>query len=108
MNMRMGPINMGHDEKSMAALRPAHCRFIADCQRRFCVQLTGRERLADLIAQYIRIPPLLPARDGLVLGLAQKKLRVGGYGIALIGADQHTVQRLFRVLPIVETVRQGL
>ncbi len=61
--------------------------------------------MADLIAQHIGVPFLLPARNGFVPGLAQKKLAVSGEGVALVGADQDPVQCLGRVLAVVETVR---
>ena len=98
--------------KQMAAqegipLGPAHCQLIADVQRLLRVQLPRGERLADLIAQHVGAPLLLPARDGFVPDLAQKKLAAGGEGVALVGADQGPVQGLFRVLTVVEAVRQG-
>ena len=104
----MGPVCVGHHEKSVIALRPAHSQFIADLQRRLRVKLPRRKRLADLIAQHIRVPFLFPACDSLVLGLAQKKLRIGCHRVALVGADQGPVQRLFWIFPIVETVLHGL
>ena len=98
--------------KQMAAkegipLGPAHCQLIADVQRLLRVQLPRGERLADLIAQHVGVPFLLPARDCFIPGLAQKKFAAGGEGVALVGADQGPVQGLFRVLTVVEAVRQG-
>ena len=61
--------------------------------------------MANLIAQHVGVPLLLPARDGFVPGLAQKKLAISGKGVALVGADQGPVQCLFRVLAVVEAVR---
>lgn len=98
---------MGHHEESVFPLGPAHRQLIADVQRLLRVQLPRGERLTDLIAQHIGVPLLLPARDGFVPGLAQKKLAVSGEGVALIGADQRPVQSLFRVLAVVEAVRHG-
>lgn len=108
MDVGMGPVNMGNHEKGVFPFCPAHSRFIADGQRLLRGQFTGREGLADLIAQHIGVPLLLPACYRLILGLAQKKFRVGGHRVALIGADQSAVQSFLRVLPIVETVREGL
>ena len=103
----MGPVRVGHHEESVFSLGPAHRQLIADVQRLLRVQLPRGERLADLIAQHVGVPLLLPARDGFVPGLAQKKLAVSGEGVALVGADQGPVQCLFRVLAVVEAVRQG-
>lgn len=98
---------MGHYEESVLALGPAHRQLTPDVQRLLRVQLPRGERLADLIAQHIGVPFLLPARDGFIPGLAQKKLAVSGEGVALVGADQGPVQGLFWVLAVVEAVRQG-
>ena len=67
-NVRL--VRVGGNEKGVLALCPAHRRFIADAVGLLRRDLPGFERLADLIAQHIGIPPLLPACDGLVLGLA--------------------------------------
>ena len=61
---------VGGNEKGVFALCPAHCRFIADAVRLLRRDLPGFERLADLIAQHIRVPPLLPACGGFVLCFA--------------------------------------
>ena len=61
---------VGGNEKGILALCPAHRRFIADAVGLLRRDLPGLERLADLIAKHIRVPPLLPACGGLVLGFA--------------------------------------
>lgn len=106
MDVGVGPVRVGHHEESVLPLGPAHRQLIADVQRLLRVQLPRGERLADLIAQHVGVPLLLPARDCFVAGLAQKKFAVSGEGVALIGADQGPVQGLFRVLAVVEAVRQ--
>ena len=108
MDVGVGPVRVGHHEESVLPLGPAHCQLIADIQRLLRVQLPRGEGLADLIAQHVGVPLLLPARDGFIPGLAQKKLRVGGEGVALVGADQSPVQGLDRVLSVVKAVRHGL
>ena len=67
-----------------------------------------REGLPDLIAQHIRVPFLLPACNHFVPGLRQKKLRVGGPGVTLIGHDKLALFRLVRVLAVVKAVPHGL
>lgn len=56
------------------------------------------------LAEHVRVLLLLPARDGLELGLGKQKLRVGGHRVALIGADQLSVQCLCRVLAVVKSI----
>lgn len=96
------------DKKGVLALCPAHGRFIADTVCLLRGNFSGLKRLPDLIAQYVGIPLLLPARDGFILGLAQKKLSIGGHVVALIGGNELAAIRFFRVLAVVETVFQGL
>lgn len=82
--------------------------FIADAVGLLRRDLPGLEGLANLIAQHIRVPPLLPACGSLVLGLAQKALSIGGHVVAAVGRDQFAALRLVRVLPIVKPLFQGL
>ena len=101
MDVGVGPVRMGHHKESVFPLGTAHRHLIADVQRLLRVQLPRGEGLADLIAQHIGVPLLLPACNGFVPGLAQKKFAAGGEGGALVGADQGPVQGLFRVLAVV-------
>lgn len=59
-------------------------------------------------SQHIGVPPLLPARGGLVLGLGEQELRIGGHIVALVGGNQFAALRFVRVLPIVKPLFQGL
>ena len=104
----MAAVCMGGNEKGVFALRPAHGCLISHTVCLLGGDLSGLERLADLIAQHIRIPPLLPARDGLVFCLGEQELRIGGHVVALIGGDQLPALGLVRVLPIFKTVFQRL
>ena len=63
-------VRVSGNEKGILALCPAHRRFIADAVGLLRRDLPGFERLADLIAQHIRVPPLLPACGGFVLCFA--------------------------------------
>ena len=63
---------------------------------------------SDSTAHYICIPPLLPTRGGLVLGLGEQELGIGSHVVALIGGNQFVALRLSRVLPIVKPLFQGL
>ena len=99
---------VGGDKKGVLSLCPAHGRFIAHPVCLLRGDLTRAKGLPDLIAQHIRIPPLFPARDSLVLCLCQKKLGVGGTVVALIGGNQFAALGFLRVLSIVKTVFQRL
>lgn len=92
------------DEKGILALCPAHRRFIADAVGLLRRDLPGLERLADLIAKHISVPPLLPACGSLVLGLAQKELSVGGHVVAAVGRDHLAALGLVRVFAVVKTI----
>ena len=96
------------NEKGVLALCPAHRRFVAYPVCLFWGNLARLERLADLIAQHIGIPPLLPARGGLVLSFGEQKLRIGCHVVTLVGGNQFAALRLVRVLPIVKPILQGL
>lgn len=99
---------VGGNEKGVSALCPAHGRFIAYPVCLLRGDFPRLEGLADLIAEHIRVPLLLPARDGLVLGLCQKKLGVGCAVVTLIAGDQLTALGLVRVLPVVKAVFEAL
>ena len=99
---------MGGNEKSVLPLCPAHSRFIAHPVCLLRGDLSRTEGLPDLIAQHIRIPPLLPARDGFVLCLCQQKLGIGCAVVALIGGNELPALGFLRVLAVVETVFQRL
>ena len=101
-------VYVGGNEKGILPLCPAHRRFIADAIGLLRRDLPGLEGLANLIAQHIRVPPLLPACGSLVLGLAQKELSIGGHVVAAVGRDQFTALGLVRVLPVVKPFFQGL
>ena len=99
---------MGGNEKGVLPLCPAHSRFIAHPVCLLRGDLSRTEGLPDLIAQHIRIPPLLPARDGFVLCLCQQKLGIGCAVVALIGGNELPALGFLRVLAVVETVFQRL
>ena len=101
-------IRVGGDEKSVVAFRPAHGRFIAYPVCLLRGDLSRLEGLADLIAQHIGLPALLPTRGSLVLGLGKQELGVGSHVVALIGGDQFAALGLVRVLPVVQAAFEGL
>ena len=70
--------------------------------------LPGDKGLADLVAEYIRLPLLFPARDSLILCLGEQELGIGGLVVALIGGNELPALGFLRVLPIVQSVFQRL
>ena len=99
---------VGGNEKGVVALRPAHGRFIAHPVCLLRGDLSRGKGLADLIAEHIRVPFLLPARDGLVLGLGQQELGVGGHVVALVSGNQFPALGLVGIFPVVKAVFEGL
>ena len=99
---------MGGDEKGVLALCPAHGRFIAYPVRLLGGNLPRGKGLADLIAEHIRVPFLLPARDSLVLGLRQQELGVAGLWVALLNGNQFTALGLVGIFPVVKAVFEGV
>ena len=99
---------VGGNEKGVLALRPAHGHFIAQPVCLLRGDLSGLERLPDLIAQHIGVPPLLPARGGLVLGLGQQELRIGCHVVTGVGRNQFSTLGLVRVFTVVKTAFQRL
>ena len=99
-------IGMGGNEKGVFSLRPAHGRFIAYPVGLLRGNLPGSKGLADLIAEYIRIPLLLPARDGLVLCPGEQELGISSLVVALIGRNELAALCLVRVFSVVQTILQ--
>ena len=99
-------VRVGSNKKGILALCPAHGRFIADAVCLLRRDLTGAKGLAHLIGDHVM--PLLPPCDGLVLPLGVKKLRISGFGVALIGGDQLAALRLIWILGIVDAVSQAV
>ena len=92
------------DEKGVSSFQKPLGKLIAYAVRVLRRDLTGLEGLAYLIGDHVAL--LLPAGEGFVLPLGEKKLRVGGFRVAFVGGDQLAALRLFRVLGIVDAVSQ--
>ena len=67
--VNVGLVGMGADQKGVLALRPPHAELVAYRLGLFRGDFAGEEGLPDLVAENIRVGLLLPARDGLILGL---------------------------------------
>jgi hypothetical protein len=97
--MDMVAVDMRCDEKGVFAFCPAHSRFVSYAVGFLRRYFAGNKRLPDLIAQNIRVPFLLPARDSFVFGFGKQKFRVGGFMVAHIRGNQFALLRFLRVLP---------
>ncbi len=94
------------DEKGVSAFQKPLGKLIAYAVRVLRRDLTGLEGLAHLIGDHVAL--LLPAGEGFVLPLGEKKLRVGGFRVAFVGGDQLTALRLIWILGIVDAVSQAV
>ena len=104
--MDMFFIRMGGNEKGVFALCPAHGCFIAYPVGLLRGNLPGGKGLADLIAEHIRLPLLLPTCDRFILCPGEQELGIGGLVVALIGRNELAVLGFIRVFPIVQTILQ--
>ena len=94
------------NEKGVSAFQKPLGKLIAYAVRVLRRDLSGLKGLAHLIGDHV--VPLLPPGDGLVLALGVKKLRISGFGVALIGGDQLAALRLIWILGIVDAVSQAV
>ena len=106
--MDMGLVRVGGDDELVLSLRPPHSQLIADTVGILRRDFPGKEGLAYLVAKYILVHLLLPARGGLVPAFPQKKFSVHRGRVTFISGDMFPFFRLDRVLPIVGTVLYGL
>lgn len=102
----MGLVDMGCNNESMVALRPAHCRFVAHLICFFRGYFSGLEGLAYLIGDDVIL--LLSAGDMLILPFGKKKFFISSLGIAFIGADKLAVIGFCSILRVVGAVSQTL
>ena len=102
----MSFVDMGCNNESMVALRPAHCRFVAHLICFFRRDFSGLEGLAYLISDDVIL--LLSAGNVLILPFGKKKFFIGSLGITLIGTDKFTVIGFCCILRVVSAVSQTL
>ena len=104
--MDMVPVYMGADDKGVVAFRQLQRKLPADLVRLFRRDLAGLKGLAKVISDHI-VRASLSAGEIYILAFRQKKLRVGGTGVALMAVDQPPVIRLLRIFHIVDNVGYG-
>ena len=105
MVMDMCPVGMSRYDESIFALGEAHCQFVAHLVGLLGGDLTGLERLPDLIGDHIIF---LSAPCGkFVLPLGQHKFLVCGQWAALVATDQLSPVRFVRILRVVRAAFQA-
>ena len=107
--MNVFPVCVGGNNKRILALGKPHGKFIAHLVGFFGGDLTGLERLPNLIGDHITF---LPTSSGkFILPLGQHKFFVHRQRAALVAADKFTLFGFLRVLCIVcaafQTGRHG-
>ena len=106
MIVNMPLVGMGSHKKGVSSFQKPLGKLIAYAVRVLRRDLAGLKGLAHLIGDHVAL--LLPAGEGFVLPLGVKKLRVSGFGVALIGGDQLAALRLIWILGIVDAVSQAV
>ena len=99
-------IGVRGNEKGVSSFQKPLGKLIAHTVCVLRRDLSGLKGLAHLIGDHV--VSLLPPCDGLVLALGVKKLRISGFGVALIGGDQLAALRLIWILGIVDAVSQAV
>ena len=104
------PVGVGCDNKSVLAFGETHRQFIAYLVGLFGGDLTGPERVPNLVGNYIIF--LSAPGYKLILPFGQHKFCVHRQGTALVTADQLALLGLVGILHIVraafQTGRNGL
>ena len=93
------PVCVGGNDKSVFALGKPHGKFIAHLVGFLGGDLSGLERLTNLIGDHIAF---LPAPgDKFVLAFGEHKFFIHGQGTAFVTADQFALLCLVRVLGVI-------
>ena len=94
-----------NEHKRILAFGETHCQFVAHLVGFFGGDLTGFERLPDLIGNHIAF---LPApSDKFILPFGQHKFFIHGQGTAFVTADQFALLCLVRVLGVIRAAFQA-
>ena len=99
-------VGMGSHKKGVSSFQKPLGKLIAHAVCVLRRDLSRLKGLAHLIGDHV--VPLLPPGDGLVLALGVKKLRISGFGVALIGGDQLAALCLVWILGVVDAVSQAV
>jgi hypothetical protein len=105
MIMNVFPVRVCGNDKRILAFGETHCQFVAHLVGFLGGDLSGLERLTNLIGDHIIF--LSAPSDKFVLPLGKHKFFVCGQGAALIAADQLSLVRFVRILRIVRAAFQA-
>ena len=101
----MAPVNVGRNDKLVPALGEALGQFAAYPVGVLRGDLSGLERLPDMIGQHFLVVGQLPAPGVQILPPCQEHFSGGGGGVAAVGAYPFAAVRLGRVQDIVNAFR---
>ena len=99
-------IGVRGNEKGVSSFQKPLGKLIAYAVCILRRDLAGLKGLSHLIGDHVAL--LLPADEGFVLPLGEQKLRIGGFGVALIGGDQLAALCLVWILGVVDAVGQAV
>jgi len=99
------PVRVGGNDKRILAFGETHCQFVAHLVGFLGGDLSGLERLTNLIGDHIAFLPATSHQ--LILTFGEHKFFVCGQGAAFIAADQFALLCFVRILRIVRAAFQA-
>lgn len=103
--MNVFPVRVGCNDKRILAFGETHCQLITHLVGFLGSDLSGLERLPNLIGDHVTF--LSAPSDKFILPFGQHKFFVCGQWAALIAADQLSLIRFVRILRIVRAAFQA-
>jgi len=103
--MNVFPVRVGCNDKRILAFGETHCQLITHLVGFLGSDLSGLERLPNLIGDHIAF---LPAPSGkFVLAFGEHKFFIHSQGTAFVTADQFALLCLVRVLGVIRAAFQA-
>ena len=103
--MNVFPVGMGRNDKGILALGKPHGKLITDLIGFLGGDLSGLERLTNLIGDHIAFLPA-PGHQ-FILAFGEHKFFIHGQGTAFVTADQFALLCLVRVLGVIRAAFQA-
>ena len=98
------PVRVGGNDKRILAFGETHCQLIAHLVSFLCGDLSGLERLTNLIGDHIIF--LSAPSHQFILAFGEHKFFIHGQGTAFVTADQFALLCLVRVLGVIRAAFQ--